>query len=170
MRGKSGIIIALAISLSACQNMGLGGGNGTPTVTRTGEVKDIVIQDNVSPAIVTANPGDEIRWINKRQGDARVVFLLPVEGQLSCQRGFGGLMNANKNQYTAKLNSNETASVCFKFPSEIKYVVRADSNLPSGEINIPGTINIGRQQGSSNQGSSNMEEQGKRTSQASEQQ
>jgi hypothetical protein len=78
-----------------------------------------------------------------------------VEGQLSCQRGFGGLMSANKNQYTAKLDSNETASVCFKFPSEIKYVVRADSNLPSGEINIPGTINIGRQPG-------------KKTSQASE--
>ena len=121
---------------------------------RTGEVKDIVIQDNVSPAIVTANPGDEIRWINKRQGDARVIFLLPVEGQLSCQRGFGGLMSANKNQYTAKLDSNETASVCFKFPLEIKYVVRADSNLPSGEINIPGAINIGQP--------------GKRTSQTSE--
>ena len=170
MRRQAGIIIALAMSLGACQHMGLGGGDGTPTVTRTGQVKDIVIQDNVSPAIVTANPGDEIRWINKRQGDARVIFLLPVEGQLSCQRGFGGLMSANKNQYTAKLDSNETASVCFKFPSEIKYVVRADSNLPSGEINIPGAINIGRQQGSSNQGSLNMEKQGKRTIQASEQQ
>lgn len=149
--------------LSGCQNMGLGGGNGTPTVTRTGEVKDIIIQDSVSPEIVTANPGDEIRFINKRQGDARVIFLLPVEGQLSCQRGFGGLMNANKNQYTAKLDSNETASVCFKFPMEIKYVVRAESSLPSGEVNIPGTINIGGQQGSSN-----MENQGRRTSQAKE--
>ena len=74
-------------------------------------------------------------------------------------------MSANKNQYTAKLDSNETASVCFKFPSEIKYVVRADSNLPSGEINIPGTINIG-----GHQGSSTIEDQGRKTSQAAEQQ
>ena len=164
MKRSSSIIIAFAMTLSACQSMGLGGGGGIPTVTRTGEVKDIIIQDDVSPAVVTANPGDEIRWINKRQGDARVIFLLPVEGQLSCQRGFGGLMSANKNQYTAKLDSNETASVCFKFPLEIKYVVRAESNLPSGEINIPGMINIGGKQRSSN-----MEDQGKRTSQAGEQ-
>jgi hypothetical protein len=166
MKRSSSVIIALALSLSACQSMGLGGRDGTPTITRTGEVKDIIIQDNVSPELVTANPGDEIRWINKRQGDARVIFLLPVEGQLSCQRGFGGLMSANKNQYTAKLDSNETASVCFKFPTEIKYVVRADSNLPSGEVNIPGTINIGGQQ----QGSSNVEDQRRRASQAGEQQ
>ncbi len=163
MTRRLGVTIALAMVLSGCQSMGLGGGNGTPTVTRTGEVKDIIIQDTVSPEIVTANPGDEIRFINKRQGDARVIFLLPVEGQLSCQRGFGGLMNANKNQYTAKLDSNETASVCFKFPMEIKYVVRAESSLPSGDVNIPGTINIGGQQGSSN-----VENQGRRTSQAKE--
>lgn len=163
MTRQLGITIGLAMVLSGCHSMGLGGGNGTPTVTRTGEVKDIIIQDTVSPEIVTANPGDEIRFINKRQGDARVIFLLPVEGQLSCQRGFGGLMNANKNQYTAKLDSNETASVCFKFPMEIKYVVRAESSLPTGEVNIPGTINIGGQQGSSN-----MENRGRRTSQAME--
>jgi plastocyanin len=144
MKRQSGIIIALAMSLSACQSMGLGGGDGMPTITRTGEVKDIVIRENVEPATVTANPGDEIRWINKRQGDARVIFLLPVEGQLTCQRGFGGMMSGgNKNQYTAKLGVNDTASVCFKSPTEIKYVVRADSNLPSGEENIAGTINVG---------------------------
>lgn len=149
MKRQSGIIIALAMSLSACQSMGLGGGDGMPTITRTGEVKDIVIRENVEPVTVTANPGDEIRWINKRQGDARVIFLMPVEGQLTCQRGFGGLMSANKNQYTAKLGANDTASVCFKSPTEIKYVVRADSNLPSGEENIAGTINVGGGEGQS---------------------
>lgn len=150
MKSQTGIImLGLAMSLSACQTMGLGGGDGMPTVTRTGEVKDIIIRENVDPITVAANPGDEIRFINKRQGDARVIFLLPVEGQLTCQRGFGGLMSGNKNQYTAKLNANDTASVCFKSPSEIKYVVRAESNAPSGEVNIAGTINVGSQQGSS---------------------
>ncbi|OQW32290.1 MAG: hypothetical protein A4E19_19880 [Nitrospira sp. SG-bin1] len=150
MTRQSGAIIALAMSLSACQSMGLGGGDGMPTITRTGEVKDIIIRENVDPVTVTANPGDEIRFINKRQGDARVIFLLPVEGQLTCQRGFGGLLTSgNKNQYTAKLNANDTASVCFKSPSEVKYVVRADSNLPSGEENIAGTINVGEGQGQS---------------------
>ena len=157
---------AALFALGACQHMEFGERYGTPTVTRTGEVKDIIIrEDNVSPAIVTAHPGDEIRWINRQQGDARVIFLLPMEGQLSCQRGFGGLMSAKKNQYTAKLHVNETASVCFKNPSEIKYVVRADSALPNGEDNIAGTINIG-----SRQGSSNIEDGSKKTNHVSKQQ
>lgn len=147
---RAGIMLALGILLSACQSVGLGGHHGEPTITRTGEVKDIIIRDTVTPATVTANPGDEIRWINKRQGDARVIFLLPVEGELSCQRGFGGLLSGNKNQYTAKLGVNDTASVCFKNPLEIKYVVRAESNLPSGAVNLPGTINVGGRPGASN--------------------
>ena len=151
MSRRSGIIIALAMALSGCQHMGLGERYGTPTITRTGEVKEIIIRDDdVSPAIVTAHPGDEIRWINRQQDEARVIFLLPMEGQLSCQRGFGGLMSANKNQYTAKLRADETASVCFKHPSEIKYVVRANSTLSNGEEHIAGTINIGGRQGPSN--------------------
>jgi plastocyanin len=128
MKVPYGIMMGVAFfAVAACQHMGLDRGrgsekDGTPTITRTGEVKDIIIrEDNVSPAVVTAHPGDEIRWINRQQGDARVIFLLPMEGQLSCQRGFGGVMSANKNQYTAKLHVNETASVCFKNPSEIKY-------------------------------------------------
>lgn len=122
-----------------------------PTVTRTGEVKDVVIREQLSPQTLTANPGDEIRWINKRLGNVRVVFLDPVTEMLSCQRNFGGLMGADKNQFTAKLGSNDSASLCFKNSSEIKYVVRADSNLPTGEENIPGTINIGGENASMQQ-------------------
>jgi hypothetical protein len=62
------------------------------------------------------------------------------------------------------LGVNETASVCFKNSSEITYVVRVNSNLSNGEDNIAGTINIGGRQGSSN-----IEDRSKRTSQASEQ-
>jgi len=121
------------------------GGESLPTVTRTGEVKDVLIRETVSPTALTANPGDEIRWINKRQGDVRVIFLSPVTEMLSCQRNFGGILGlgTNRNQYTATLGSNDTASVCFRNPTEVKYVVRAESNEPSGEQNIPGTITIG---------------------------
>ena len=45
-----------------------------PTLTRSGEVKDVVILESVEPASITVNAGDEIRWINKRQGAVRVIF------------------------------------------------------------------------------------------------
>ncbi len=142
--------------LTGCQSMGMGGGSGMPTVTRTGMVKDIVIREDVSPTTVTVNPGDEIRWINKRQGAARVVFLDPVMEQLSCQRNFGGLMGADRNQYTANLSSNDSASLCFRSPGEVKYVVRADSTSPSGEVNIPGTITVGGDRSSARDTSSSQ--------------
>ena len=136
-------IVGLALLLlTGCQHSIVR--DSMPTVTRTGEVKDVVIRESVSPTTLTANPGDEIRWINKRQGDVRVIFLTPVMEMLSCERNFGGgIFGANRNQYTAKLGSNDTASVCFRNSGEMKYVVRAESNDPSGEQNIPGTITVG---------------------------
>jgi len=141
MKAQQFMVASALLVLAGCQ--AFGGGSGIPTVTRTGMVKDIIIREDVTPATVTVNPGDEIRWINKRQGEARVVFLDPVTEMLSCQRNFGGLMGGDRNQYTAKLSSNDSASLCFRRAGEIKYVVRADSTLPSGEANIPGTIMVG---------------------------
>ena len=45
--------------LTGCHGMA---GVGMPTLTRTGEMKDVVIGEDLSPATLTVNPGDEIRW------------------------------------------------------------------------------------------------------------
>jgi plastocyanin len=136
-----GSIGSALIILTGCQHSLVR--DSMPTVTRTGEVKDIVIRETLSPATVTVNPGDEIRWINKRQGDVRVIFLAPVMERLTCQRNFGGIMGAEQNEYTAKIDTNDTAGVCFRDPAELTYVVRAESNDPSGEQNFAGSLRIG---------------------------
>ncbi|HEY7533813.1 MAG TPA: hypothetical protein VH681_13645 [Nitrospiraceae bacterium] len=137
------ILGAALLIMGGCQSAG--SSESLPTVTRTGDVKDITIREELTPASLTVNPGDEIRWINKRQGTVKVIFLDPVMEMMSCQRNFGGLMGMNpqRNQFTAKLGSNDSASLCFKNPTQLRYVVRADSNLPSGEVNLPGTIIVG---------------------------
>jgi plastocyanin len=137
------ILGAALLIMGGCQSAG--STESLPTVTRTGDVKDITIREELNPASLTVNPGDEIRWINKRQGTVKVIFLDPVMEMMSCQRNFGGLMGMNpqRNQFTAKLSSNDSASLCFKNPTQLRYVVRADSNLPSGEVNLPGTIIVG---------------------------
>ena len=113
-----------------------------PTLTRTGEVKDVIIREGVEPSSLTVSPGDEIRWINKRQGAVRVIFLTPMTENLACQRHFGGF-GTKRNEYSAKLSPNKTASVCFREAGEVKYVVRAESSGSSGEQNLAGTISIG---------------------------
>ena len=136
------IIGSALIMLTGCQHSLVR--DSMPTLTRTGEVTDIVILDTLSPASVTVSPGDEIRWINKRQGDVQVIFLPPVMEKLTCERNFGsGFLGPNRNQYTAKLSKNETASLCFRDAGELKFVVRAESSQPSGEQNLAGTVTIG---------------------------
>jgi len=142
MKAGQMIVGSALLMLAGCQTIG---GEGMPTLTRTGEVKDVFIRDVVEPASVAVNSGDEVRWINKRQGAVRVIFLNPVTENLACQRNFGGPMGfgTKRNEYSAKLGPNDTASVCFRDSGEVKYVVRAASDDPIGEQNIAGTIEIG---------------------------
>ena len=111
------------------------GCHSLPEVTRTGQVKDIMIGEKLSPGELSVNPGDEVRWVNKRTAPVRVVLLDSLtDKQLSCKHHFGG--------DTAKLYTNETASVCFRYPGNIRYTVRMKATTPAGEINVPGAIRV----------------------------
>lgn len=121
------------------------GCQGTPTVTRTGDVKDIIIGDDLSSKEIAVNTGDEVRWINKRTQPVRVVFLDPVsDKQLSCKNNVGGWMTPSD---TAQLGKNETASACFRDPGYFRYIVRMESALTTGDINVQGVIKVGGQGG-----------------------
>ena len=121
------------------------GCQSTPTVTRTGDVKDIIIGDDLSSKEIAVNTGDEVRWINKRTQPVRVVFLDPVsDKQLSCKNNVGGWMTPSD---TAQLGKNETASACFRDPGYFRYIVRMESALTTGDINVQGVIKVGGQGG-----------------------
>ena len=119
------------------------GCQATPTVTRSGDVKDIIIGDNLTSGEVAVSPGDEVRWVNKRTAPVRVVFLDPLsDKQVSCKNNFGGLMTPSD---TAKLATNETASLCFRDPGYFRYTVRMESTRTTGELNVFGVIKVGGQ-------------------------
>ena len=121
------------------------GCQAVPTVTRTGDVKDIIIGDDLSSREIVVNTGDEVRWINKRTQPVRVIFLDAVlDKQLSCKNNVGGWMTPSD---TAKLGKNETASACFRDPGYFRYIVRMESALTTGDINIQGVIKVGGQGG-----------------------
>jgi len=137
--------------MRSIRNLGIGlvvlafvaGCESTPTVTRTGDVKDIIIGDNLSSAEVVVSPGDEVRWVNKRTAPVRIVFLDPVSlKQLSCKNNVGGWMTPSD---TARLGKNETASACFRDPGYVRYTVRMESADMTGERNVPGVVKVGGQ-------------------------
>ena len=119
----------------------LTGCQSTPTVTRSGDVKDIIVGDNLTSGEVAVGPGDEVRWVNKRTAPVRIVFLDPMsDKQLSCKNNFGGLMTPSD---TAKLATNESASVCFRDPGYYRYTVRMESARTTGELNVSGVVKVG---------------------------
>jgi hypothetical protein len=141
------------------------GCQGTPTVTRTGDVKDIIIGDDLVAGEIAVSPGDEVRWVNKRTAPVRIIFLDPVaDKQLSCKNNIGGMMTPSD---TAKLATNESASACFRDPGYFRYTVRMESALTTGEINVPGVIKVGGQ-GSQAVGQTSEQNSGRTSGQASD--
>ena len=121
------------------------GCQGMPTVTRTGDVKDIMIGDSLTSGYIAVGPGDEVRWINKRTAPVQIVFLDPEwDKQLSCKNNFGGWMTRSD---TAQLATNETASVCFRDAGTFRYTVRMESDKAIGNLNVPGVVKVGGQGG-----------------------
>ena len=121
------------------------GCQGTPTVTRTGDVKDIIIGDDLSSREIAVNTGDEVRWVNKRTAPLRIIFIDPVlDKQLSCKNNFGGWMTPSD---TAQLSMNETASLCFRDAGTFRYTVRMESAKTTGDVNVQGVIKVGGQGG-----------------------
>lgn len=114
------------------------GCQGTPTVPRSGEVKDIIIADNLVSGDIAVSVGDEVRWVNKGDAPVRIVFLDPVsDKQLSCKNNYGGVLTMSD---TAKLEPGDTASVCFRDPGYYRYTVRMESAETTGEIKVPGVV------------------------------
>ena len=129
-----GIAVVL---LLGCQSL--------PTVTRTGDVKDVIIGDTLASGDIAVNPGDEVRWVNKRGAPVRVILIDPVsDQQVSCKNNFGGWMTSND---TAKLATNESASICFRDAGTFRYTVRMESARTAGELNVPGVVKVGGQGG-----------------------
>ena len=142
------------------------GCQGMPTVTRTGDVKDIIIGDELSSREIAVNTGDEVRWINKRTQPVRVIFLDAVlDKQLSCKNNVGGWMTPRD---TAQLGRNETASVCFRDPGYFRYIVRMESAKTTGDINIQGVIKVGGQGGQA-AGQTSDQNRGRTSGQTSDQ-
>ncbi len=134
------ILTAPLLYMVGCQSL--------PSAPRSGEMKEIVIGEILSPAELRVNTGDEVRWTNNSMVPVRIEFLESVDDKLSCHNNFGGVL-AGRN--AATLGPNESASLCFREQVDSKYVVRPissrystmGSHLPNKTIIATGVIKVG---------------------------
>ena len=64
----------------------------TEVGTKTGMVRNIVINETIHPETLTVRAGDEIRWINQRQDPVTITIDQAHAHAVSCRNGFSKSM------------------------------------------------------------------------------
>ncbi|GKS58002.1 hypothetical protein YTPLAS18_15290 [Nitrospira sp.] len=114
----------------------------TEAGARTGKVSNIVINESVTPATLTVNAGDEVRWLNHRQRPVVVQVAEPLDGRIACRNGFSKALAMGVENETT-IDPNETAGLCFSRLGTVRYSVRSDdTDDPQPLQDTQGTITV----------------------------
>jgi plastocyanin len=89
---------------------------------------------------LTVNPGDEVRWVNKRTQSIEIDLLETRIRELTCNRGFTDVCGGPRENVI--LVANGTASACFPIAGMIRYNVRMESALPGGKKIVSGVVKV----------------------------
>ena len=120
----------------------IAGTSGIATTTRTGVIHDVSFGERMTPVNLRVQPGYEVRWVNQRSTPVTVEFLGEALDEVTCQSGFSSLLN--RQQESATIEPNESASLCFGTVATVAYNARMDSPVAGGQIIESGTIRVGR--------------------------
>ena len=134
-----GVLTQATLALSVI--LGVGCAMGLPNTSRTGSIHDITIEQEILPVEASANVGDEVRFVNHRTADVKVIFLEGDLDKVSCQRGFRSMGVMRE---AAKIAPGDAASVCFNKPGVYSYTVRMTESVPGGETIRSGSIQVGK--------------------------
>ena len=128
--------------LAAAGCAAIAGTAGIADTTRTGTIHDVIFAERMTPANLRVQPGDEIRWVNQRSMAVTVEFLGNALDDVTCQSGFSNLLR--RQQESATIRPNESASLCFGRVGTVTYNARMGSPVAGGQMIESGTIRIGQ--------------------------
>lgn len=132
-----GALLAMVAGCASIQ-----GTSSIADTTRTGAIHDVNFQDDMTPANLWVQPGDEVRWVNKRSTPVTIEFLGNALDDVSCQRGFSSLLR--RQQEVAAIKPNESVSLCFGRTGTVTYNARMESAVAGGQLIKSGTIRVGQ--------------------------
>lgn len=120
-----------------------------PQSSLTGDLFEVRIGESLSPQVVIAKRGHEVRWNNTTSGPVDISFARSLDGVVSCQNGFvstgwGYLFAASEIDFLviATVHSNDSASLCFSTAGTYPYNVRTDKAATGEATRIAGTVTI----------------------------
>lgn len=137
---KSLMMCVALLALAGCA--AIKGTGAIESTTRTGTIHDVRFEERMTPVNLWVQPGDEIRWVNQRNTPVTVEFLGDALDDVTCQSGFSSLLR--RQQETATIRPNESASLCFGKVGTVTYNARMESPVAGGQVIESGTIRVGR--------------------------
>jgi hypothetical protein len=127
------LCLALMPMLSACGHQSASTGSAT--------VRTIQISDRVTPVVLYAKTGEEIRWQNLRANPVRVGFLtMRLLDELGCEKGVANLWGGASDLVT--IPSGESINLCFVRDGVLEYNVWFDAENPKGAISPTATVRV----------------------------
>ena len=122
-----------------------------PESSLTGSIVEVKIGESLAPKAVVAKQGDELRWVNTIGHPVDISFVDPLNGRVSCQKGFVGagwgyLFRGIALQpefiLVATVHANEYASLCFSTPGTYAYTIKRESKEAGKAGGMAGTVTI----------------------------
>jgi plastocyanin len=138
LRIKSLMTCAALLAIAGCAT--IAGTAGIADSTRTGVIHDVSFEQRMTPTELWVRAGDEIRWVNQRSTPVTVQFLEDALGNVTCQSGFSSVLR--RQQESATIKPNESASLCFGKVGTVTYNARMDSPVAGGQTIESGRIHI----------------------------
>ena len=136
------LIVGAALLAAAAGCASIQGTDSIADTTRTGTIHDVSFEERMTPVSLRVQPGDEVRWVNKRSTPVTVEFLGNALADVTCQSGFSSLLR--RQQETATIEPNQSASLCFGMAGTVTYNARMESPVAGGQMIESGTIRVGQ--------------------------
>ena len=137
---KSLTLYMTLLAIAGCA--AVAGTGGIASTTRTGKIHNVKFEERMTPVTLGVQLGDEIRWVNQRSAPVTVEFLGDALDDVTCQSGFSNILL--RQQETAAIKPNESASLCFGKVGTVTYNARMESPVAGGQLIESGTINVGQ--------------------------
>lgn len=132
MRHIPVIGLALVAALAACSYAREAG--------HPAQVRYVQIRETVTPMVLYAKVGDEIRWQNLRQESIKIGLLgNPKLDTVACQKGFSW-MGSIQDLVTVK--PSDYVSLCFTEPATVRFNVWMDTEHLTSSMSPTATIRI----------------------------
>ena len=127
------LCLGLVSMLSACAHQ--------PVTKDPANVRTIQISEAVTPNVLYAAPGEEVRWTNFRSSPVRLGFLsMRLLDDVGCDHGIRTLFGAMSDLVT--IPPGESVSICFVRRGDLKYNVWLEPDNPRGPITPTATIRV----------------------------